>query len=359
MKILNVSQTYRWKAGSGIFSVLHSSLSKINQIGEIRSDLLLLSNIREPQEIKCDYRIYHLDDFDWKELKSYDLIYYHSFYNLQIFRLLFLAKKYKIPFLIKPHGALMRNCVYSNNIVSSIKKILFIYFSTIFFKEIISGLVFINSDEKKNSVVLKGINTYYEKNSFAMNDYDVIEKKANKVPIFLYFSRIIPAKGIWELIDAFENRSDLFLSIVGSCSNQIKLKLLERIKELPNITYLGAIYEECEKKEIFSQVDFYVLPSYNEGFPTTVTESRYYGTPVVVTEECNCSEIIQAGYGFSLGRAQYMNWNILDRITQESMHKIKNIEYQKKCCEFVKKKFSIDSAYIETLNLYNEILNLK
>ncbi|NDV84914.1 glycosyltransferase family 4 protein [Bacteroides sp. 51] len=359
MKILNITQTCRWKEGTGVYSVLHTSLSHINKISGVCSELLLLSNVRESQEVECNYKIYHLDDFDWSELQSYDVIYYHGFYNVLMFKILRLTKKYKIPFVIKAHGAFMRNCIYANGIKSFFKKTLFICIIVALFRKVIEGIVFINRSEEQNSIRIQGVKIYYEHNALAFKNYDLEKKNISKSVEFLFFSRIIPSKGIWKLIDAFKTRPHLSLSIVGSCTKQIECKLLKKIEGLPNITYLGAIYDEVGKKRIFHSTDVYILPSYNEGFPTTVLESLHYETPVVVTEECNCEEIVQAGYAFSLGNASDMNWNILDIIARNLLHKIRNEKYKEKCNEFIKEKYSIDSVYRETLELYENILSFK
>ena len=50
------------------------------------------------------------------------------------------------------------------------------------------------------------------------------------------------------------------------------------------VTFLGGIYDNNLKAEIYRKADLYVLPTYyNEGFPRTLYEAMIFGTPVLTT----------------------------------------------------------------------------
>ena len=57
------------------------------------------------------------------------------------------------------------------------------------------------------------------------------------------------------------------------------------------LTCLGFIRGD-EKKEIFTQSDIFLLPTYREGFPNSLIEAMSHGIPVVTTNVGSIPEIV-------------------------------------------------------------------
>lgn len=106
----------------------------------------------------------------------------------------------------------------------------------------------------------------------------------------LFLCRIQKAKGVLELMEALNrmkgNGAHTFhLTVAGDgdyldeAKNECKKMGLEN-----EVTFLGGVYDNKLKAEIYRKADLYVLPTYyNEGFPRTLYEAMIFGTPVLTT----------------------------------------------------------------------------
>lgn len=120
-------------------------------------------------------------------------------------------------------------------------------------------------------------------------------KKTKKTKTSITFTgRLIEAKGIQDLIEAFKkiNDNDLILNIVGTGFYENELKFMA--KNDKRIKFLG---EKDQKgiKEVLSQTDIFINPSYGEGLPTSVLEAGSMGIPTIATDVGGTKEIITDG----------------------------------------------------------------
>jgi glycosyltransferase involved in cell wall biosynthesis len=122
-------------------------------------------------------------------------------------------------------------------------------------------------------------------NSFSLEEKIKNKKTDTSTTKIFFLSRIIKEKGIFELVEAFENldkkRDDIELIIAGDgeAFNQLK----EVVKNKKNIRLTGHV--EGEKKiTLLKKSDIYILPSYTEGLPISVLEAMLFGLPVITTK---------------------------------------------------------------------------
>ncbi|GHU16176.1 glycosyl transferase [Spirochaetia bacterium] len=115
---------------------------------------------------------------------------------------------------------------------------------------------------------------------------------------FLFCSRIVKDKGIFELITAFNEISkkelDVGLIIAGWFDDKtIESTILDEIKNSKNIFYVG--YQK-DVKELISLSDCIILPSYYpEGVPRSLTEALALSKPVITTDHRGCRETCEDG----------------------------------------------------------------
>ena len=106
----------------------------------------------------------------------------------------------------------------------------------------------------------------------------------------LFLCRIQKAKGILELMEALKRKKGydahtFHLTVAGDGDYLDKAKNECKKMGLENeVTFLGGVYDNKLKTEIYRKADLYVLPTYyNEGFPRTLYEAMIFGTPILTT----------------------------------------------------------------------------
>lgn len=101
----------------------------------------------------------------------------------------------------------------------------------------------------------------------------------------LFFSRLHKKKGLDILLDIWKeihvNFTDWELLVAGPDYGDYVSKLRRLSTE--SVTYLGELYGQ-DKADIFSVVDFSVLPSYSENFGVVIAESLMAGVPVLCSD---------------------------------------------------------------------------
>ncbi len=104
--------------------------------------------------------------------------------------------------------------------------------------------------------------------------------------VFGFIGRINKDKGINELLTVFKKfnnskKSKLFLVGLSDRENEIESGLITWAKESDDVIFTG-VTSEAEK--YYSAFDVFVLPSYREGFGSTIIEAEAMGLPVITTK---------------------------------------------------------------------------
>jgi len=158
---------------------------------------------------------------------------------------------------------------------------------------------------KKLTVLLNGSTNGVDTDYFAPNsipDKSLLRKEfkiAKDAFVFIYVGRIAKEKGIEELVSAFEKlvrshpRKDIQLMIIGEFERHygcIKKSTEEKINKQEGIKLMGRF---DDVRPYYQMANFFVLPSYREGFPNAVLEAGAMGLPSIVTDINGCNEIIE------------------------------------------------------------------
>lgn len=116
------------------------------------------------------------------------------------------------------------------------------------------------------------------------------------VKVFCFVGRIVPQKGVNELMEAFIriDRNDTYLFILGAPDeiNSLDQELLTKIKKKKNEVFTGAV---SDPERYVAASDYLVLPSYREGFPNTILEAGALGIPSIVTRINGMIDLIVEG----------------------------------------------------------------
>lgn len=122
--------------------------------------------------------------------------------------------------------------------------------------------------------------------------------------ILLFFGRVHPTKGIFDLLEAWARTSKRYpewhLVVAGrpevECVNKVEAKIKEYGLQ-SSATLVGPQYGQ-HRLEAYAAADAFVLPSYTEGFSTSILEAMACRLPVVYTEPCNFPEAARRRAGF-------------------------------------------------------------
>ena len=115
---------------------------------------------------------------------------------------------------------------------------------------------------------------------------------------FVFVGRLVPDKGINELIQAFLQLLTRYpsctLTLVGWFEQETPLpeQTLQAIKNTPSIHFID---RQDDVRPFYQQADCLVFPSYREGFPNVVLEAGAMGLPSIVTDINGSREIILNG----------------------------------------------------------------
>lgn len=123
------------------------------------------------------------------------------------------------------------------------------------------------------------------------DDGDVIwdREYSSKSYELLFLCRIQKEKGIIELLEAIKQlpvkyRDVLHLTVAGDG------EFLDHAQEICNnmglqekVVFLGGIYDNRVKADLYKKADVYILPTYREGFPRTLYEAMIFGAPIITT----------------------------------------------------------------------------
>lgn len=112
-----------------------------------------------------------------------------------------------------------------------------------------------------------------------------------------FTGRLVRDKGIIELVQAFKILSQRYdkvaLLLVGMLEERdaLPIEIIEYIRMNPAI--ISTSYVENSKIEYYyALMDVFVLPSYREGFPTSILEASSMQLPVVTTKVTGCIDAI-------------------------------------------------------------------
>lgn len=157
--------------------------------------------------------------------------------------------------------------------------------------------------EKKGSVIYNGSACGID---LVKYDYNKKEEWSKEIKdkylchdykcIFGFVGRVVPEKGINELMESFMNLNDenSCLMIVGPLDDAGRLNpyLYERAKAAKNILFTGPTPNAAK---FFAAFDFMMLPSYREGFGMTVLEAAGLATPSICSNINGPTDLIKDG----------------------------------------------------------------
>jgi glycosyltransferase involved in cell wall biosynthesis len=133
-------------------------------------------------------------------------------------------------------------------------------------------------------------------------------RSAHRLPagarLMLYLARITPKKGLPMLLEAMEQlRAKLgpWVLVIGGpdeFGHRREIEAQVRARHLdPYVTFAGPLYGQ-NKRDAFSAVELFVLPTHSEGSPVAVLEALGAGVPVLTTKGAPWCDLVRHGCGW-------------------------------------------------------------
>ncbi len=244
-----------------------------------------------------------------KNIQDFDVVHLHNFRSYQNTIVSDAAIKNGIPYIIQAHGSVlpffekrnlkkMYDFIWGNQILRNATTLIAV--SKIEREQYLEmGL-----PESKIEIIPNGIDfSEYE----TLPERGKFRKKYNigfDEKIILYLGRLHKSKNLEFLINSVSNilkqQKGVRIVIAGPDDGALDT-LIKQIKQLRignDVLFTGPLYKK-EKIEAYVDADVLVYPSVIEIFGLVPFEAIMCGTPIIVSDNCGCGEIVaaaQCGY---------------------------------------------------------------
>jgi glycosyltransferase involved in cell wall biosynthesis len=344
MKILQVIQ-YFSQLGGGSIDVVYNLSKQLadqgNEVTILTSDYMSKTKYSlKNTEIKMFHTKINLSGFyytpDMKKFlnKDFDIIHLHNFRTYQNIIVSEYARKHSIPYIIQAHGSLLRilhkfylkyffDLFYGYKIIKNAKR-----FVAVSQKEIKQYTSF-NIPNNKIELIPNGLDINIFKNlpkkGEFIEKYSIGDKK-----IISYIGRINRRKGIDFLIKAFylvnKEVPNSILIIAGLDDGFLKecLNLVKKLNLSKQVIFLGFLTQK-DKLSLMIDSNLLVYPAFFEIFGLIPLEAIMCNTPVIVSSDCGCGEVIQ-----SLGLNSVVEYGSINSLKKIIIDILNNYDKYKK-----------------------------
>jgi glycosyltransferase involved in cell wall biosynthesis len=297
-----------------------------------------------------------------KDLMKFDIIHVHDFRSLLSILVHHYSKKYDIPYVLQAHGSIP---------YSSEKEFLKKIFDKLWGYNILNDASKVIALTKTEFGQYKNMGVPGDKieivpNGINLSEYHKLPKKGdfrkeykikNDEKIILYLGRLNKIKGVDLLINSFSDISkelnNVKLVIVGPDDGFLDyLKEMSKNLKLSNdIIFTGPLYKK-DKIKAYVDANVYVLPSRYETFPNTIIESCACGTPVIVTDRCGISDMINNKVGIVV---KFEKNSLVKGLISMLRDNFLRDKFALECVDLVQKQFNTDFIINKLESIYKSI----
>ena len=176
---------------------------------------------------------------------------------------------------------------------------------------------------------------------------------------FVFMARLHHKKGLIPLVQAWLrstllNNPAFQLQIAGPDEGELPL-LTTLISGTSNIEYRGVVSGE-EKDKLLSGATYYVLPSFSEGFPTSLLEAMERGAIPVITRGCNFDEVFEQELGYEITTDPANIQQVLEQLAKKGNYAGLK-EKAEKTHNFIRDNYTLDRIASMQYDLYVPLLN--
>jgi glycosyltransferase involved in cell wall biosynthesis len=291
----------------------------------------------------------------WKDVKSFDLVHIHAWWNLVSVLSGWIALVRGIPVIVSPRGTLSSYSFTNKNNLP---------------KKIIHGLlgkgllkrsyIHVTSGREK-----AGIETLIHPKSITVIPNFIalpepvtdIQPKQDDHFKLIFFSRIEEKKGLDILLNALTAITVPYhLTIAGDGNADYidQLKAIAAVNGLAGrISWIG--FQGANKFDLLQQHDLMILPSYDENFGNVVIESLSVGTAVLISKNVGLADYVAEN---NLGWiCELVEGDISSRLNNIADSKDKLSAIRKHAPVLIRIDFNEAPLTEKYINMYHQIIN--
>jgi glycosyltransferase involved in cell wall biosynthesis len=291
----------------------------------------------------------------WKDVKKFDIVHIHAWWNLVSVFSCLIAIRWKVPVVVSPRGTLSAYSFSNKNNLP--KKLIHLLLGKRLLKR---SYVHVTSQREKLAIeaIIQPKGIINIPNFVVLGDPVPVEmqKQGGHLKL-IFFSRIEEKKGLDILLNALSKVTVPYhLTIAGDGELEYidKLKsIAERNGTSPNISWIG--FQGSNKFELLQQYDVMVLPSYDENFGNVVIESLSVGTSVLISKNVGLADyVIENNFGWVCELDEDHISSFINKIGSEDkqLTSIRQLAPAK-----IRNDFNEENLIERYMDMYNQIIN--
>ncbi|NDV62310.1 glycosyltransferase [Puniceicoccales bacterium CK1056] len=187
---------------------------------------------------------------------------------------------------------------------------------------------------------------------------DTADKPLHRTVLFM--ARLHHKKGVLPMLEGWKasqlcNREGYSLKIAGPDDGELqKLEQFLKVNDsVSNVEYLGPVYGD-KKEALLRESHFYLLPSYSEGFPTSVLEAMLNGLVPVITSGCNFPDVFEKALGIRIEPSMESVREAMDQVL--SMDLAAYTELSAKSRDYIEENYTYDILATKQFDFYKRLL---
>jgi len=241
---------------------------------------------------------------------EFDIVHIHGLYRFPLTYAAYMAHKYNIPYIMRPHGSL-DPFLYHQSSRSLFLKRLYERWFELPNLHAASAIHYTAEEERQRAsflglrapsfIVPNGIDWQKFEYLPSRGKFRAARKLGDDTPLVLFLGRINFKKGLDLLIPAFAEVQKQFpraiLAIVGPENDDYGQKVRGWVAEHnlnKSVLFIGHLEGE-EVLQAYVDADLFVLPSHTENFGMTVVEAMACGIPTVISDQVNIHREVSQG----------------------------------------------------------------
>lgn len=299
------------------------------------------------------------------QVKTFDIIHIHEHRTFLAVIVCYFAKKNNVPYIVQAHGSVMPfyqktlfkrvfDKLWGNNILNNASKLIALT------KTESKQYRSMGIHKNKIKIIPNGINLH---DFINLPEKGEFRKKYNIKPnekIILYLGRIHKRKGIEILLNAFSEilneLNQVKLVIVGPDDGFLKTikNQAKTLRITDKILITGPLFDE-EKRQAYTDADLLVYPAIHEIFGLVPFEAILCDTPIVVTKNDGCGELVEkinCGYLVEYGDTEHL----IDIISYILMNLDKQSNFIENGKKYILKDLNWEKISMEVEKVYENCI---